>query len=54
MVVLLKLMWGRSTRLTATVGSGATAVSQQGLELSTPLMLKLAVCVSVVNHWTEM
>ena len=35
-------------------GSGAAAVSQQGLELSTLLVLKVAVCLSVAYHWTEM
>ena len=35
-------------------GSGAAAVSQQDLELSTLLVLKLAVCLSVAYSWTEM
>ena len=42
-------------RLTAAVGgSDAAAVSQQGLEVSTLLALKLAACLSAEYHSTEL
>ena len=55
-VVVLMLLWIQSTRLTAAVGggSGVTAVSQQGLELSTLLVLKLTVCLYAAYYRTEM
>ena len=54
--MVLLLLWIQSTRLTAAVGggSGVTAVSQQGLELSTLLVLKLTVCLYAAYYRTEM
>ena len=44
-----------TTRLTAGGGGrGAAAVSQQGLEVSTLLALKLAACLSAEYHSTEL
>ena len=57
MLLMLLMLLCMSTCLTAAVGGDADAVSLQGLELSTLLVLKLAVCVCVWHtvslDWTE-
>ena len=56
LLVVLMLLWVHRARVSLLlfVTVGATAVSQQGLELKTLLVLKLAVCLSVAYHWAEM
>ena len=55
LLVVLMLLWVHRARVSLLlfVTVGATAVSQQGLELKTLLVLKLAVCLSVACRRTE-